>query len=161
MSRDPEGLVSARVVRGYSLRMAWNKGGCSCTDPPLLQHAWRAHRTRCMIFKGSSFVIPKRLGEVLGMKIHSSHLEIGTCQERACECIYWPGTSVEMKQYIRVCEMCREDKRMTHAKETHWCPTRYCLVRGGKIGTHIFTLDGKDYMVTIYHHKYGTIFNYT
>ena len=45
-SRDPEGLVSARVVREYSRRMAWKQGRCSSTDTPLLQHARWPDRTR-------------------------------------------------------------------------------------------------------------------
>ena len=71
-----------------------------------------------MVFKRSSVVIPKYLGKDLRMKIHSSHLGIGACQKRVCECIYWPGRYAEMKQYICVCEMCTELNGMTQAKET-------------------------------------------
>ena len=68
-----------------------------------------------MVFKRSSVVIPKNLGKVLRMKIHSSHQGIGACQKRVCECIYWPGRYAEMKQYICVCEMCTELNGMTQA----------------------------------------------
>ena len=45
-SRDPEKLVSARVVRDYSSGMAWKQGRRPSTDTPLLQHAWWPGRTR-------------------------------------------------------------------------------------------------------------------
>ena len=82
------------------------------------------------------------------MKIHSSHLGIETWLRRASECIYWPDLSAEMKQYFSACETCREFDSMTHAKETlmsHEIPSR----PWEKIATDIFTLDGKDYLVTI------------
>ena len=82
------------------------------------------------------------------MKIPSSHLGIEACLRRARECIYWPGMSAEMKQYISTCETCRELDSVTHAKETlmsHEVPSR----PWEKIATDIFTLDGKDYLVTI------------
>ena len=56
--------------------------------------------------------------------------------------------AAEMKLYISVCETCRELNSTTHAKETlmsHEVQSR----PWEKIATDIFTLDGKDYLVTI------------
>ena len=82
------------------------------------------------------------------MKIHLLHLGIEACLRRARECIYWPGMSAEMKQYISTCETCRELDNTTHTRETlmsHEVPSR----PWEKIATDIFSLDGKDYLVTI------------
>ena len=99
-----------------------------------------------LVFKGNSVVIPWGLRADMKMKIHSSHLGIEACLRRACECIYWPGTSAEMKQYISTCETWELDSMM-HPKEIlmpHKVPSR----PWEKIATDIFTLDGKDYLVT-------------
>jgi len=101
-----------------------------------------------LVFKGSSGVIPKSLRADMKLKIHSSHLGIEACLRRARECIYWPGMAAEMKLYISACETCRELDSTTHTKETlmsHEVPSR----PWAKIATDIFTLDGKDYLVTI------------
>ena len=101
-----------------------------------------------LVFKGSSGVIPKSLRADMKLKIHSSHLGIEACLRRARECIYWPGMAAEMKLYISACETCRELNSTTHAKETlmsHEVQSR----PWEKIATDIFTLDGKDYLVTI------------
>ena len=53
-----------------------------------------------------------------------------------------------MKEYISACETCRELDSMTHAKETlmsHEVPSR----PREKRSTDIFTIDGKNYLVTI------------
>ena len=77
-----------------------------------------------------------------------SDLGIEACLRRARECIYWPGMSAEMKQYISAYETCRELDSTTHTKET--LMSHEVLSRPWeKIATDIFTLDGKDYLVTI------------
>lgn len=56
--------------------------------------------------------------------------------------------SAEIKEYISACEICRELDTTSQAKETlmsHEVPSR----PWEKIATDIFTLDGKDYLVTI------------
>ena len=100
-----------------------------------------------LVFKRNSVIIPRSLCAEM-MKIHSSHLGIEACLRRARECIYWPGMSAEMKQYISAYKTCRELDSVTHPKETlmpHEVPSR----PWEKIGMDIFTLDGKDNLVTI------------
>ena len=55
---------------------------------------------------------------------------------------------LEMKEYISACETCRELDSMTRVTETlmsHEVPSRLWE----KIATDIFTLDRKDYLITI------------
>ena len=82
-------------------------------DAPALTHPYFSMRDELtvqdgLIFKGNSVVIPRSLRADMKTKIHSSHLGIEACLRRARECIYWPGMSAEMKQYISACETCRE-----------------------------------------------------
>ena len=120
---------------------------------PLLTHPYFNMRDELtvqdgLVFEGNSIVIPKSLRTDMKLKIHSSHLRIEACLRRARECIYWPGMSAEMKHHISAYETCRELDSTTHAKETLMSQE----VPSGpweKIATDIFTLDGKDYLVTI------------
>ena len=101
-----------------------------------------------LIFKANPVVIPRSLHADMKARIHSSHPGTESCLRRACECIYWPGMSAEIKQYISACEICREldttsqpnEPLMSH--EVPSCPWE-------RVGTHIFFLDGKEYLITI------------
>ena len=101
-----------------------------------------------LIFKASPFVIPRSLHADMKARIHSSHLGTESCLRRACECIYWPGMSAEIKQYISACEICRELDTTSQPNEpliSHEvlsCPWE-------SVGTDIFFLDGKEYLITI------------
>ena len=101
-----------------------------------------------LIFKAHPVVIPRSLHADTKARIHSSHPGTESRLRRACECIYWPGMSAEIKQYISACEICREldttsqpnEPLMSH--EVPSCPWE-------RVGTHIFFLDGKEYLITI------------
>ena len=101
-----------------------------------------------LVFKGNAVVIPRSLRAAMKAKIHSSHLGIEACLRRARQCLYWPAMSAEIKEYISAREICREFDTTSQARETlmsHEVPSR----PWEKIAADIFTLDGKDYLVTI------------
>ena len=101
-----------------------------------------------LIFKANTVVIPRSLHADMKARAHSSHLGTESCLRRACECIYWPGMSAEIKQYISACEICRELDTTSQPNEpliSHEvlsCPWE-------RVGTDIFFLDGKEYLITI------------
>ena len=72
--------------------------------------------------------------------------------KKSLECIYWPGMSAEIKQYISACEICRELDTTSQPNEpliSHEvlsCPWE-------RVGTDIFFLDGKEYLITIDYHR--------
>ena len=88
-----------------------------------------------LIFKANAVVIPNSLRVDMKARIHSSHLGTELCLRRARECIYWPGMSAEIKQYISACEPLM----------SHEFPSR----PWERVGTDIFSLDGKEYLITI------------
>ena len=125
-------------------------------DTPPLTHPYFSMRGKLtvqdrLIFKGNA-VIPRNLRTAMKAKIHSSYLGIEVCLRRARECLYWPAMSAEIKEYISACEICRELDTTSQAKETlmsHEVPSR----PWEKIAADIFTLDGKDYLVTIVYYS--------
>ena len=138
-SRDPEGPVPERVVRDYSRRMAWRQERCSGVDAPLLQHARRADNTRwadlqrefCHDTQESSRRYEDKDSLIPTQKKSMSE---------ACM-LKWN------LQYISANETHRELNSTKHTRETlmsHEVPSR----PWEKIAT-VFSLDGKDYLVTI------------
>jgi len=59
-----------------------------------------------LVFKGEQLLIPKLMHMKMKERIHSSHISVNGCLRRARECIYWPGMTAELKEYISQCETC-------------------------------------------------------
>ena len=74
-----------------------------------------------LIFKGERVVVPRASRSELLRRIHSSHLGVNGCLNRACECLYWPGMTADIKNYVSTCEACREYER-GQVKETMMSP---------------------------------------
>ena len=74
-----------------------------------------------LIFKGERVVVPRGSRSELLRGIHNSHLGVNGCLNRARECLYWPGMTADIKNYVSTCEACREFER-GQLKETMISP---------------------------------------
>ena len=80
-------------------------------------------------------------------RLHSSHIGVNGCLRRARECMYWPGMTAEVKEYISQCETCskyearqQRESLMSHEITEHpW----------EKIGTDLYKIDGQDYLIIV------------
>ena len=100
-----------------------------------------------LIFKGERLVIPRSMRTEMKTAVHSSHLGLEACLRRAREAIYWPGMNAEMKEYMAACETCRtfEVRQCREPLIPHDVPSR----PWEKVAIDLFTLNTKDYMVTV------------
>ena len=100
-----------------------------------------------LLFRGERVIIPTSERAMMKEKIHSSHLGMEGCLRRAREFIYWPNMTQEIKDYISKCEICRTFE-IANPKEpliSHEIPDR----PWAKIGTDIFTIHDKNYLITV------------
>ena len=74
-----------------------------------------------LIFKGERVVVPRASRSELLRGIHSSHLGVNGCLNRARECLYWPGMTADIKNYVSTCEACRVYEQ-GQVKETMMSP---------------------------------------
>ena len=49
-------------------------------------------------------MVPKAARSGLLKSIHNSHLGVNGCLNRARECLYWPGMTGDIKNYVSTCE---------------------------------------------------------
>ncbi|MEW8546431.1 MAG: RNase H-like domain-containing protein, partial [Candidatus Thiodiazotropha sp.] len=99
-----------------------------------------------LIFRGQKIVIPKTLREDMLCQVHTGHLGVTKTLERAKDNIFWPGMSKQITDHVLNCSVCLKH-RDSNAKEpliAHEFPQRPYQ----KIGTDIFTFDGKNYLLT-------------
>ncbi|XP_068704378.1 uncharacterized protein [Montipora foliosa] len=59
-----------------------------------------------IVFKGHQLVVPAALRKEMMAATHNSHIGIEACICRACESLYWPRMTVELKEYIQHCDVC-------------------------------------------------------
>ena len=100
-----------------------------------------------LIFKRDRVVIPFSMRSEMKQLLHSTHSGIDACLKRARECLYWPGMTGDIKQYISACEICQsyQSSNQPESLQSHELPSR----QWEKIGVDLFELEGKDYMVTV------------
>lgn len=104
-----------------------------------------------LLFKGQRVIIPRSLRTILKTQIHTSHIGIEGCLRRAREAIYWPGMSADIKEYISTCEICGrfDSTQQPECLQSLEVPKRPWQ----NVSTDIFTLSGKDYLVTVDHYS--------
>ena len=100
-----------------------------------------------VIYKGMKVVIPTVMRKQMIAKSHTSHLGIHACVRRAKDVLYWPGMTAEITELVRMCAVCSEflDKQQKEPLMTHKIPT----LPWSKVGQDLFTLNGRDYLVTV------------
>ena len=99
-----------------------------------------------LIFKGERVVVPRASRSKLLKQIHSSHLGVNSCLNRACKCVYWPGMTADIKNRVSTCEACREHER-SQAKEAMMSPEMPAQP-WQRVAADLFEFEGKMYLVT-------------
>ena len=109
-----------------------------------------------IIYKGHRVVVPKQMRpEILG-RIHFSHLGAESCLRKARDIVYWPHMNTDIKEEVGKCAVCNEfaDSQQKEPLMTHEIPSR----PWSKLGIDIFTVNKKDYLVTVdYHSDYWEV----
>ena len=100
-----------------------------------------------IVLRGERVVIPASMRHEMKMKVHAGHTGINSCLRCAQELIYWPGILVEIRQYVETCDVCasyasKQPEEPLHLHDVPSCPWQ-------KVGTDIFTISGRNYLVMV------------
>ena len=111
-----------------------------------------------IILKGDQVVIPIPLRRDILRQLHSTHIGIESCVRRARECVYWPGYTAEIKDYLAKCDVCATfaNKNQQEPLKPHELTTR----PWEKVGIDIFTLDQREYLVCVDYYSNFTEIDY-
>ena len=99
-----------------------------------------------LIFKGERVVVPRASRSELLRRIHSSHLGVNGCLNRARECLYWPGMTADIKNYVSTCEASREYEQ-GQVKETIMSPETPNRP-WQRVAADLFEFERRTYLVT-------------
>lgn len=117
---------------------------------PVIKNYWPERATLTvkdgLLLRGTRLVIPSALRNDVLVKLHEGHLGIVKCKARARESVWWPGLSQQVNDMVLRCRICIQE-RQNHKeplKPTE-CPRRPWQ----KIGSDLFTLEGKTYLLVV------------
>ena len=100
-----------------------------------------------IILRGERALIPKSLRHDMLRRIHMSHMDMEGCLRRARECVYWPAMSIEVKDFILKCDICRsvDNKQQKETLISHDVPNR----PWAKVGVDLFTFNQTNHLIIV------------
>ena len=100
-----------------------------------------------IVLKCQRCVVPKKLRPEVLRRIHQAHIGREGCIRRAREYVYWPGMTVQVKDFVSRCETCqlfgRKQQQETFAQSP--LPSR----PWEEVGCDLFEIQGVHYLVTV------------
>lgn len=98
-----------------------------------------------LLLRMNRIVIPQALRPEMLKRLHEGHLGMEKCKRRARTAVYWPGINADIDWMVSSCEMKHQAKQpkepmaITDLSDEPW----------QKVGTDLFHLDGKNYLLVI------------
>ncbi|KAE8291509.1 Retrovirus-related Pol polyprotein from transposon 17.6 Protease [Larimichthys crocea] len=100
-----------------------------------------------LLLRKNRIVIPQSLRPDMLKRLHEGHLGMEKCKRRARTSIYWPSINADIDRMVSRCATClkhqakqaKEPMAITEIPDEPW----------QKVGTDLFYLDGKNYLLVI------------
>ncbi len=99
-----------------------------------------------LLVKGKRLIIPPSMRPDMLAKIHSGHLGLRKCRERATGAVWWPGLSVDIKNCVTNCETCAQ-YRPNHIEPL--IPTATPQRPWERVGSDLFELRKDKYLLVV------------
>ena len=106
-----------------------------------------------VILKGDRIVIPTSMRQEIKSQIHTGHLGIERCINRAKLCVYWPGIRKEIEDLVSNCSLCitYHNAQQREIFIEHEVPDAPWI----KVGVDLFSLFEENYIIIVdYYSKY-------
>ena len=136
--KDP---ILQRVMK--NLKESWPRGDCQ----QFYNIRAELSVVNGLLLRKNRIVIPQSLRKEMLKRLHEGHLGIEKCKRRARTSIYWPGINNDIDKMVSSCETClkHQPKQQKEPMITTDLPTKAWQ----KVGTDLFHLDGKNYLLVI------------
>ena len=141
-----KGQLPSRANQGYQGRLAQDKGGTFSSRITILWNTWWTECWWHIVAKGERLVVPKLLCQELMQRHHYEHSSVVSSLSKAKECIYWPGMSGEIQQFIETWDICRTyNRKPIEVLISHEVPER----PRAKVGIDQFGYRSRNYLICV------------
>ena len=118
-----------------------------------IQLYWTFHKEMTighgLLLKGTHIIIPQTLCQEMIQLLHTGHLALAKCLNKAKQSMYWPGLYEELKDLVTNCMTCLKfstQKPTSNRQYTgHEIPVHPWL----KLAFNIFYFDGDSYLLIV------------
>ena len=105
-----------------------------------------------LLLRGSRIVIPPVLQKDMLAKIHTGHLGITKCQERAKQSVWWPRIRQQIEEMVQKCLVCSQYRRQNAEP---LIPTSFPDYPWQKVAADLFTWKNNNYLILVdYYSRY-------
>lgn len=100
-----------------------------------------------LAFKSQRLIIPASLRHDILSKIHTGHMGIEKCLNRARDIVFWPGISSDVSNLVKSCTICaeRSNANTKEPLQSHPIPDRPWQY----LASDLLEWDGKSYIVIV------------
>lgn len=138
-----------------TVKDGWHEERKQC--PPSIAEYWNYRdelsQMNGILFKGERIIVPAALRAEMLSRIHTGHMGMEKCKQRARDILFWPGMSKQIEDLVGKCPVCLEH-RPSNTKEpmiSHPIPSRPWQT----VATDLFTWNNENYIVTVdYYSRY-------
>lgn len=120
-------------------------------DPPEIRSYFHLKEELTMqdgiLFKENRVIVPAALRSYMVKKVVSSHIGVECCLRKACDVLYWPAMSAEIKDPISKCDTC--NTYQTNQQKEPVIPHNPPKRSWSHVATDLFTLNKKEWFIIV------------
>lgn len=100
-----------------------------------------------ILLKGSRIIVPLSLQPAFLEDIHTGHLGITRCQQRARSSVYWPNIDRDIQELIKSCSKCQTHQASLSQEEIMPVASETPMIPWYTLGTDLFVHEGDTYLI--------------
>jgi transposase InsO family protein len=100
-----------------------------------------------IVFRGERICVPKSMRCEMLKIIHSTHMGMVKCKQRARDLVFWPGMNKQIEEVVSKCVACLENRNRAQREPMTVHPVP--KLPWSKVGCDLFQLYDKHYLVMV------------
>ena len=123
--------------------------------PNEIQPYWTFHEELTiedrLLLKGTCIIVPHILHPEMIQLLHTGHLRLDNCLNRAKQSMYWPGLYDELKELITNCTTCLKfsSQKLTCLSNRQYAGYEIPVHPWSKLASSIFYFEGDSYLLIV------------
>ena len=102
-----------------------------------------------LLLTGTHIIIPQTLRKEMIQLLHTEHLRLEKCLNRAKQSMYWPGLYEELKDLITNCMTCLKFSAQKPTSNRQYAGHEIPVHPCSKLASDIFYFDGDSYLLIV------------